>query len=814
MAKPNFLLGYCLLTAMLWMTAISATALAKPTIRGKVVAPSGEPLAGVNVKLKEQAVGTFTDRNGFFQLEVPDGTHVILQFSRVGYRPEERNIHLPMIGELSLVLREASVDLPEVQVQEQRRGQLGSTPLDPNLSRQLPDNNGAVEHLIKTLPGVSSHSELSPQYTVRGGNYDENLLYVNGVEIFRPLSVKRGEQEGLSFLNPDLVSSIQFSPGGFESRFGDKMSSVLEVGYRSPDTCKGGAELGTMAATFHLEGRSPDKRLSFLTGIRYRDNRYLLGTLDQKGHYAPAFTDLQAVVDYRFSDRLSLNLMTNLSSNSYTFLPETRETSYGTMIHPYRLTVYYDGKEKDKYNNHFGTMTLRFTPKPTVQLRLTASAFYSDEQERYDILGEYYLNEVFQGTSSTTHPDSTQLLGVGSSLRHAANLLKASVLHLEHDGRILWKGQTLEWGLGIQQEKITDHVNEWEMRDSAGYSLPRKADQLDLYRSVRANNQLTSTRALAYLQDRFHFQTGTSRITVNGGIRAQYWDWNRQLLVSPRISALLDPAWQNPWLFRAAWGIYSQMPFYKELKTSEGSLIPDVRAQQSIHYTLGTDHPFHWDKRPFNISFDLWYKQLTHLIPYQLTNLNLQYYPELHSSGYARGIGMMLTGELMPGATSWASLTWMKTEERIEPPAGEVSMEVPAGYLPRPSDQRINFSFFFQDYLPGNPNFRLNLTLLFGSGVPFGPPGKNGWMESFRMPAYKRVDAGLSAKVTSGQNKGSTLAGRIRSHDSWITLEIFNLFDLNNTISYDWVSDFENRSHAIPNYLTGRRLNVRFSVSF
>lgn len=791
-------------------------------LTGKALGLDKQPISGVNIQIKNSQKGTYTDQKGRFKLKVTIGKDSVLIFSILNYQTVEISVVPDAQKEITVVMEPASIRLEEVQINEQRKSNAGTVNINPLLTKNLSiTGGGAIEQLVKTLPGVSSHDELSQQYSVRGGSYDENLLYVNGIEIFRPFLVKTGEREGLSFLNPDLVSAIRFSSGGFESSYGDKMSSVLDIDYKVPDLQAGTAELGALGASAHFEGRAFCNKFSHLTGIRYRDNRYLLGTLDQKGHYDPAFFDFQTLLAYDFSSKFSMSFLANISTNNYSFTPSTRETRYGTMSQAYMLKIYFDGNEKDQFTNRFGALSANYHPSKKLNLQLTASSFYSDEKERYDILGEYYLNEILSGSGTGSHPDSTTLLGVGSSLVHAGNFLQANILTIEHRGKYNLSNHRIQWGIKYQSERIHDQVSEWEMRDSAGYSLPYNGQKVELYRSVKANNHLNSHRYSSFIQDNYTTQIQNSTLSVNFGGRLQYWDFNQQTIFSPRISVMYLPGRFKPVQLHAAWGIYQQMPFFKELKNREAAINPSVRAQKSIHYLVGMDYPFIWGSRPFKFSTELWYKSLTHLIPYKVTNLDLQYFPEQQAKGYATGLEMKIFGEPIPGATSWASVTLMKTEEDVlgdhytkVAPAGQPSEVIYPGYLPRPTDQRFNFSLFFQDYLPKNPTVKMSLTLLYGSRLPFGPPHSDRWMDTFRMPSYKRVDLGLSKMLlgSTKQKKNHFLAKNLK--EAWISFEIFNLFDLNNTISYYWVSDFENQMHAVPNYLTGRRINLKISIGF
>jgi len=791
-------------------------------LRGKITGSGQLPLQGANIQIKNSNRGCFSDQEGVFELRIKLPEDSVLVISSLDYETIELRTSKGMASELSVAMVPYAIKIGEVQVSSQQRSSNSTVNIPSLLTKNLPNaGGGAIEQLVKSLPGVSSHTELSPQYSVRGGNYDENLVYVNGIEIFRPFLIKTGEQEGLSFLNPDLVSSVRFSSGGFESQYGDKMSSVLDIEYKNPTKFAGTAELGALGAAAHFEGRTLKEKLTYLTGIRYKNNRYLLGTLDQKGHYNPVCLDFQALLGYQFSPKLSISVLANLSVNEYAFTPESRETNFGTMSQAYQLKIYFEGNEHDQFSNGMGALTVNFDPTPKLHLKMTASSFRSDEQERYDILGEYYLNEVVAGSDPSDHPDSTMLLGVGSSLVHADNYLHSTLQNLEQSGRLSLHNHQIKWGLKYQSERIHDQVNEWEMRDSAGYSLPYNNQSIELYRRIKADNQLTSNRYSFYLQDNFTTRIKNSTLAVNFGGRLQYWDYNHQTIFSPRLFCLFSPDKFKQLQLHASWGSYQQMPFFKELKNREAQLVAGIKAQKSVHYLLGLDHTFTWGERPFKFSTEVWHKSLTHLIPYKVTNLDLQYIPEQQSKGYANGLEFRLFGEPIPGATSWASLTLMKTEEDIagdqylkEGSNGGPDEMVYPGYLPRPSDQRFNFSLFFQDYLPKNPTLKMNLTLLYGSGLPFGPPQGERYKDIYRMPAYKRVDIGFS-KMLVGSPEAKKVNFFTRNlKEAWLSLEIFNLFDLNNTISYYWVSDFQNQMHAVPNYLTGRRINLKVSVSF
>jgi len=788
--------------------------------KGKVVDVEQHPLELVNVSIKETALGAITNSEGEFTLPPVSGKSITIIFSFIGYQTSEQVVSLSGHPYIFCILKPVLQKIQEIVVE----GNLVNNnlvPIPQKLTEKLPSIAGGVETLIKTLPGVSNNNEMSSQYSVRGGNFDENLVYVNGIEIIRPFLVKSGEQEGLSFINSEMVSSIGFSSGGFDASYGDKMSSVLDVTYRKPDHNGASAEIGALGASAHFEGTAAKGKFSHLTGIRYKNTAYLLGTLDKKGEYDPSFTDIQTYLNYKFTPKFSLGFLGNYASNTFQFIPETQLTKFGTLSNPYQFLVYFEGKERDKFENYLGAISADYSPNDRLLLKFQASSFYSLENESYDILGEYYLSDINQTPESQQYPDSSMVAGTGAYLNHARNSLNARVSGLEHRGTLKVDSHQLGWGLKYQHEQITDKVSEWEMRDSTGYSLPYNSNNLALYRHVSATNNIISNRFSGYIQDNWTTNIGDDQLTITGGIRMQYWDYNQQTIVSPRISASWKIGLSGNQTIRAAWGVYQQMPFYKELKNSEAQIVQGVKAQKSIHYLVGYDQLFTSFDRTFKFTAEVWYKDLSHLIPYQIDNLNIQYLPEQHSVGYAAGIDFKINGEFVAGAQSWASLSLMKTEEDIigdfylkENAAGTGTEKVYPGYIPRPTDQRFNFSLFLQDYFPGYPSVKMNMALFYGSRLPFGPPQGERYMDTFRMPPYRRVDVGFSKSLINFDTKALRDERKFGIKDAWIGLELYNLFDINNTISYLWVSDIKNQMFAVPNYLTGRRINLKVGIRF
>ncbi|HEY3391050.1 MAG TPA: TonB-dependent receptor [Prolixibacteraceae bacterium] len=809
------------LLSILWMSLLPAGGQpAGVTVKGKVVDPGNHPLEMVNVLVGGTKIGVVTNQTGEFIIPAVSGKSVTLTFSFVGYETTVLEVLTSQNSYVLQVLKPVFQPIQEIVVRGTREENNLQT-IPQKLTERLPAMGGSVETLIKTLPGVSNNNELSSQYSVRGGNFDENLVYVNGIEIIRPFLVKSGEQEGLSFVNSDMVSSIGFSSGGFDASFGDKMSSVLDITYRKPDSNSASAEIGALGASAHFEGSAAKGKFSHITGIRYKNTAYMLGTLDKKGEYNPSFTDIQTYLNYRFTPKFSLGFLGNYASNSFQFVPETRLTKFGTLTNPFQFLVYFDGRERDKFENYLGALAADYSPNTKLSLKFQASSFYSLEKESFDILGEYYLSDINQVPESQNYADSTSVIGTGAYLDHARNSLTARVSGFEHRGAFSADHHKLQWGLKYQHEQITDHVNEWEMRDSVGYSLPYGTDDLTLYRSASGDNNVVSNRFSGFLQDNWITPVRNGELAITGGVRSQYWDYNRQTIFSPRLSATWKIGSSRNHILRAAWGVYQQMPFFKEMKNRDAQIVQGVKAQRAIHYLVGYDQIFTAFDRPFRFTTELWYKALSHLIPYQIDNLNIRYIPGQQAIGYASGVDFKINGEFVPGAQSWASLSLMKTEEDIigdfylkTNAAGTGTEKVYPGYIPRPTDQRLNFSLFFQDYFPGYPSVKMSMTLFYGSRLPFGPPQGERYMDTFRMPPYRRVDVGFSKDLINNDKLNPREKHKFGVKDAWVGFELYNLFDINNTISYFWISDIKNQMHAVPNYLTGRRINLKVGVRF
>ncbi len=788
-----------------------------PVVYGQITSAGGDPVFLANIAILGTPHGTVTNEKGIYELIVPADEDLILVISYLGYRQEEVSLMLSPGERLELnrVLEETMQDLDEVTIREQYDRNTTITRIDIKTLDMLPNVSGNIESILATLPGVSSRNELSSQYSVRGGNFDENLVYVNDIEIHRPFLIRSGQQEGMSFINPDMVSSIKFSAGGFEASYGDKMSSVLDIVYRRPSEFAGSASISLLGGSLHLEGVSKDRKFSHISGFRYRTTRYLLSSLETKGEYNPNFLDFQTLLTYRMTQKWELSFLGNIANNRFNFIPESRRTEFGTYNNPLNLVIYYEGQEKDRFETYTGALTLQFRPSDNVSLKLIGSAFSSVEKEYYDILGEYWINELDNNLGSETYGDSILNIGVGGIHNHARNDLNAFVYSLSHLGTQTRGRNTLKWGIKWQQERIHDKISEWEMMDSMGYSIPYTGTEVLLFDVIKSSNRLFSNRLNSFLQNTYVFKRDSVRYFLNAGIRGTYWDMNGEFLISPRLTFSVKPNWNRDMIFRLATGFYFQPPFYKEMRYPDGKLNKSVKAQKSIHFVLGGDYVFTAWNRPFKFTTEIYYKHLDNLIPYKLDNVRIQYAAENLARGYAVGLDMKIHGEFVPGATSWASLSLMRTEEDIKGDFyyNENGVRIEPGYYPRPTDQRVMVGIFFRDYLPNNPDYKVHLNLLYGTGLPFSPPDQNRFDLVFRMPSYKRVDIGFSKVL---KKEGSLLkeGNPFRHFKSiWISAEIFNLLGVKNTASYLWVKTIASQAgapsaFAVPNYLNGRRYNL------
>lgn len=800
---------YYIITLLLLLTmAAQRTYAQRVKIGGTITDEAGDPIELATVRLEGTATGTVSNLKGRYSLTFQSQDTVTVVFSMLGYQTRKRVLLNPR-GNLSINIQlpPAEYELGEVTITERQRQTSTLQQIDPDGKRLMPDASGnAVESILATQPGVSSNNELSAQYNVRGGSYDENMVYVNGIEIYRPLLIRSGEQEGLSFLNPDMVQSIGFSTGGYDARYGDKMSSVLDITYKKPERTEGSANISLLGASAYAGIAT--KRLTWTHALRYKSNRYLLGTLDTKGEYDPRFVDYQTYLNWTPSQRWEIQLIGNISENRYNFEPEDRHTRFGTLADVKEFKVYFEGQEKDLFRTFTGAGSITYHFDKRNNLRLLASAFHTKEQETYDITGQYWLSDL--DSEGNDNGGSNPTTGIGTYMEHARNYLDADVQTYSLSGFHQIERNTLRWGVEMKHEKIKEKLREWEMRDSAGYSMPHIPDGPELVYSLAAQNKINSNRYSFYAQDTYKFQTRAGLFSLTAGIRGSYWDWNKEFIFSPRASIALIPAANEQFTLRAAAGIYYQAPFYKEFRdtttvdgTTYATLNQNIKSQRSIHFVLGGDYNFRLADRPFRFTAELYYKALSNLIPYNIDNLQINYYGYNASKGYAAGLDMKLFGEFVPGTDSWLSFSLMKTREKI---AGK--------WLPRPTDQRYNLSLYFTDYFPGSKMWRMNLKGSLAGGLPFGPPHSGREKAVFRTPAYKRVDIGMYRCLLDNSDGNAT--GRFaRSFRSiWLGVEVFNLLDINNTNSYYWVTDTGGNQFAVPNYLTSRQVNARLVVEF
>lgn len=773
-------------------------------VSGVVSDENGSPIEFAGVYTLT-GTGGVTDLEGKYSFVTPYQDTLKLVISCLGYHKVTRKIPTPdKEVSLNVVLRPSFQTLKEVTVKELKRETEMAETMKLDRFRLMPDaSGGSIESLLATYAGVTSNNEMSSQYMVRGGNYDENSVYVNGIEVYRPLLIRSGQQEGLSFVNPDMVRDISFSAGGFDARYGDKMSSVLDISYKRPEDFE-----GTFAAS--LQGGSlylghAGKHYTQIHGLRYKRNASLLGTLDMKGEYKPSFIDYQTYMTFQLAPRWELSLLGNISNNTFQFIPQTRTTRFGTQSMAKEFKVYFDGREKDRFQTLFGAATLVYKLNALTELGLQVSAFNTNEQENYDITGQYWLRDVDEAAAT-----GENVLGVASYHEHARNRLQATVVNISHIGTKKMEKHWLRWGAGVQLEQIKDRMREWEWRDSAGYSMPFDPDQVNVIYNLYSRNEVSNTRLHAYFQDTYKTDVSSGHFSLTGGVRLSYWNFNKEVLASPRISMAYIPNWEKDFTFRLATGLYYQSPFYKEYRDSvncDGDYIVQlnrkIKSQRSLHLIAGVDHYFHLKYRPFKFTVEAYYKKLDRLIPYTVDNVRVVYSGENKGKGHVMGLDMKLFGEMIPGVDSWISFSLMNSREKFDGKS-----------MPRPTDQRYNVSLFFQDYFPNNPKYKMQLKLVFADGLPFGPSRDELNKAAFRMTPYRRVDIGLSRQLVGGEDRIMQRAFFRHLKNIWLGLDVFNLFNINNVNSYYWVTDIHDQQYAVPNYLTSRMLNLRLVVDF
>ncbi len=774
-------------------------------ISGKVVDNEDKPIEFGTVQIKGSAIGTNTDLQGKYTLSVAERDTIDVVFSCIGFKAVNKRLINPK-GNITLNARlyTDTKILEELQVDGFRSNVNGMQTLDVESFDLSPDvSGGSVESLLATMPGVNSNNEMSSQYSVRGGTFDENSVYINGVEIYRPQLMKSGQQEGLSIINPDMVGNLKFSSGGFPARYDDKMSSVLDISYRDPLSFELKAAGSFMGASLAVGTNSG--KFSMLHGLRFKKNNSLLSSLDTRGEYDPSYFDYQTNLTLNSSDKLQINFLGNIAINNYKFAPADRETTFGTSENAKSFKVYFDGNENDKFQTFLGALNLTYKKSKATTFGVGLSAFLTDELVSYDISGEYWLDQAGTGGDGGVGGE----LGVGKYMEHARNRLRASVIQGVLRGATRVKANNITYGITYQHETFRDRSKEWEWRDSAGYSLPTVPEGVHLIYNLSSRQDMSANRLSFFAEDALYFETSKFYLTLNAGVRASYWDFNKEFLVSPRANLSLSPVNNNRLTFRVATGLYYQSPFYKEYRATETdalgngyiTLNQDIKSPRSIQFILAADYTFRAMNRPFKLSGEAYYKALTRLISYEYDNLKVDYSGVNDSRGHIMGLDMKLFGQFVEGSDSWISFSLMNTEQNLH-----------GVKTPLPSDQRYSFALFFTDYFPKFPKLKFSLRGIFSDGLTMTAPHVSRSENYFRAPAYKRVDIGFSYQLVGDRKEG------VRPYNFWrhfkdisLSLDVFNLFDISNVSGYYWVTDVNNIQYAVPNYLTRRQFNVRIS---
>ena len=813
---------FFLLLLMIPILAIGQTA----TLKGIVLNEQNQPIQGANIVSDEE--GTTTNLNGFYTLKIPAKKNVEIRFSHLNYKLITATFNLKNGEELEFnpVLKNNYEQIETVVITGSKRKDLeGITTISPQIIRTIKGAQPGVENLLKTLPGVNITNELSTQYSVRGGNFDENLVYVNEIEVYRPFLVRSGQQEGLSFVNTDMVQNLDFSAGGFQAKYGDKLSSVLDITYRTPIGFGVRADVNLLGGSITTEAVSKNSKFSAITGLRYRDNSLLVKSKETETNFNPTFADAQTYLTYRFSDKFHLSFLGNLAINDYQYEPTTRQTNFGTLDNPIALLVFYDGQENDKYQTYFGALKGSYFVNENLTLKLIASSFHTTEQEYFDILAQYRLGEVNSNIGDENLGEVEFSEGIGSQLNHARNDLDALITNIEHKGYLKSEDNNFEWSIKYTNEDIRDRIVEWEVIDSAGFLInppnldqfnnqPYTADQGPIvpFKNIRATNSTQLNRIQAYGQWNRRSMLGNHEVYANIGVRYHGWSVkgdgianNSQSVISPRIQLAIKPDWNKDMLFRLSGGLYYQPPFYRELRDSNGKVNSDVKAQQSVHLVVGNEYSFKMWDRPFKLISEAYYKNLTDVNPYTVENVRIRYAAANNTKAYAYGLDVRLNGEFVPGTESWFSFGYLKTEENINK----------QGYIARPTDQRLKFGILFQDYVPKLPKMKMYLNLVYNTGVPGGSPSyASPYDYQNRLPDYKRADVGMTYVIIDSNKKGGKKWQK-RFKELSVGLEIFNMFDVQNSITNTWVRDvYSKRQYSIPNYLTPRVFNLRLGMQF
>ena len=761
----------------------------------------GIELANVAVLNTDKPIGTSTNKNGFYELLLDETDTVVLSYSMIGYTTvQQRVIDVRDVLNINVQLLTDEQVLTEIEVRGIKHTQGTMDQIDAGTTRVMPDaTGGSIESLLITFTGVSQTNELSSQYNVRGGSFDENSVYVNGIEVHRPLLIRSGQQEGLSFVNPEMVENVRFSAGGYGAQYGDKMSSVLDITYKRPQAFEANLSASLLGAQVYV-GHG-DSTYSMMHGLRYKTSKYMLGGLATTGNYQPTYIDYQTYITWKVAPRWQMSFLGNVSQNDYRFQPDSLSESFGGQDAK-NLSIYYEGQEKDRFLTAFAALSAKGHVSDEVEIGFDASGFYTNERENFDITGEYVLSNAPAG-------EITEALGTGIFHQHARNSLQASVATLAHNGTWTRDDNTLRWGVSGQAEIIRDHISEWEWRDSAGYSMPDNGHTMDLYYAMRGDTSMLSARVQGYIQNEHKWNTSSGQWILTVGGRLQWWSWNNEVLPSPRASIEWIPGWKRDFCFRLATGLYYQAPFYKELRdtitdtlgVTRIQLNHKLKAQRSVHVVLGGDYYFRAWGRPFKLTAEGYYKYIDRMESYTVDNVRVRYSGRNDSEGYAAGLDLKLYGELVPGADSWISFSTMVARQRF------LGSNI---WIPSPTEQRYNFSMLFQDYIPQLPQLKFHIKMQFSEGQPFYAPRNNqSWG---RMPMYKRIDLGATYVFNEKTTKFMRAESAKHVKQWAIQFEVFNLVGWNNVSSYFWVADAYNRQWASPNYLTGRRFNLKVTI--
>ena len=796
------------------------------TLKGIILNVQNQPIQGANVT--SGANGTITNLNGFYSLKISSNINVGIKVSHLNYKLIEATFNLKNgeALEFNPVLKDSYEQIETVVITGSKRKDLkGITTISPQIIRTIKGAQPGVENLLKTLPGVNITNELSTQYSVRGGNFDENLVYVNEVEVYRPFLVRSGQQEGLSFVNTAMIQNLDFSAGGFQAKYGDKLSSVLDITYRTPIDFRVQADVNLLGGSITTETVSKNSKFSAITGVRYRNNSLLVNSKETETNFNPTFADAQTYLTYRFSEKFHLSFLGNLAINHYKYAPTIRQTNFGTLDNPVALQVFYQGQENDKYQTYFGAFKGNYFVNQNLTLKLIASIFHTTEQEYFDILAQYRLGEVNSNIGDENLGEVEFTEAIGSQLNHARNDLDALITNVEYKGYLKSEENNFEWSIKYTNEDIRDRIVEWEVIDSAGFLInppnldqfnnqPYTADQDPIvpFQNIRATNRTQLNRIQAFGQWNRRSKLGSHEVYANIGVRYHGWsvkgegiESNSQSVISPRIQLAIKPDWNKDMLFRLSGGLYYQPPFYRELRDNDGEVNSDVNAQQSIHLVVANEYSFEMWDRPFKLISQAYYKKLNDVNPYNVENVRIRYAASNNTKAYAYGLDMRLNGEFVPGTESWFSFGYLKTEENINK----------QGYIARPTDQRLKFGILFQDYIPQIPNIKMYLNLVYNTGVPGGSPSyASPYSYQNRLPDYKRADVGMSYIIIDS-NKKLLKNWQKRFKELSIGLEIFNMFDVQNSITNTWVRDvYSKRQYSIPNYLTPRVFNLRLGMQF